>query len=501
MKNVSAAYDASKVKLLNSEYTAMMNQDDPSFKEFLEKDWEIMLLKSQLLEAEKRIRELANNSSKAIEKRPTMSSSETGSDDLSDSAVGEEASSPNLLCLKRIDFECKPGELVAVVGGVGSGKSSFINAILGEVRQVSGITAVKGRLAYFSQTPFILNATIRENILFGHINDESINEALYQRALDCCALRHDLELLPHGDATEIGEKGITLSGGQKARVALARAVYHQADITLIDDALAAVDAHVAVQLFEQAIVDELLKPGDSKMKRSVVLVTNAIQYLNHKQVDKIVVVHDGRIVEQGSYAELSSRAGSVFSRFLSVVSDTGVSAGELDKAAGHADSACAFKAPENVGEPQMSVDASNKRLMTEESRQMGHVSRDVYFAWFRASGGYWVPFLVLIMFTISEGMNVLSNWWLTYWSAHGSTAGSQVRFLLIYTGINVSSALIGFVRLIIMIVIGLTASRKLFDSMLAVILQAPMSFFDTTPVGRLINRFSKGKRSPVGCVR
>lgn len=120
-------------------------------------------------------------------------------------------------------MKCKPGEFIAVVGGVGCGKSSLINAIIGEVKEVSGITSIKGKLAYFSQNPFLMNASVKENILFGHVN-EPINEKLYQRAIECCALQHDLDLLPNGDDTEIGEKGITLSGGQKARIALARYV-------------------------------------------------------------------------------------------------------------------------------------------------------------------------------------------------------------------------------------------------------------------------------------
>lgn len=215
MDNVSAAYDSKKPKLSESD-------SHSSSQNVVDKDWEVALLEAQLQDAEERVRVLTGRTSSDI----------------------DEGGLSSLLCLKRIDFECNPGELVAVVGGVGSGKSSFLNAILGEVREVAGSTSVKGKLAYFSQSPFIMNATLRDNILFGHVS-EPIDEDLYERALDCCALRHDLELLPHGDDTEIGEKGVTLSGGQKARVALARAVYHCADVTLIDDALSAVDAHVA----------------------------------------------------------------------------------------------------------------------------------------------------------------------------------------------------------------------------------------------------------------
>ena len=211
LDSVTAAYDSKKPS------------GDGVNKELVEKDWEVSLLRSQLREAERAIRELAGQTSNMDEE-----SFETGTP----------------LCLKRVDLTCKPGELIAVVGGVGCGKSSVLAAILGEVRKASGRVVVSGNLAYHSQTPFIMNATVRDNILFGHV-DDPVDEVRYQRALDVCALRHDLELLPSGDGTEIGEKGVTLSGGQKARVALARAVYHGADITLIDDALSAVDAHVA----------------------------------------------------------------------------------------------------------------------------------------------------------------------------------------------------------------------------------------------------------------
>jgi len=176
MENVSAAYDSKKPRDKNNNRSSISEQIEDA-------DWKLALLRSQLQEAEKHIRELIGRQSSGI----------------------DEDTAPSLLCLKRIDFECRAGEVVAVVGGVGCGKSSFVNAILGEVRELAGSTAVKGTLAYFSQSPFIMNASLRDNILFGHV-DEPFDEERYQRALDCCALRHDLELLPHGDETEIGEK-------------------------------------------------------------------------------------------------------------------------------------------------------------------------------------------------------------------------------------------------------------------------------------------------------
>jgi ABC-type proline/glycine betaine transport system ATPase subunit len=131
--------------------------------------------------------------------------------------------------------------------------------------------------------------------------------------------------------TEIGEKGITLSGGQKARVALARAVYHSADVTLVDDALCAVDAHVAKHLFDEVVTGELLQSSDDDRKRSVILVTNAIQFLNNPRVDRIVVLGDGRVVEQGTYAALAGKSDSVFARFLSVLNETGIDGSMLEQ--------------------------------------------------------------------------------------------------------------------------------------------------------------------------
>jgi ATP-binding cassette subfamily C (CFTR/MRP) protein 1 len=162
-----------------------------------EKEWEVSLLRSQLREAERKIRELSGQSSLSFAEE--------------EQATGDAGVSAPL-CLKRVDLECHPGDLVAVVGGVGSGKSSVLAAILGEVRNVAGNVDVTGTLAYHSQIPFIMNATVRDNILFGHV-DEPVDEDMYRRALDASALRHDLDLLPNGDMTEIGEKGVTLSGG------------------------------------------------------------------------------------------------------------------------------------------------------------------------------------------------------------------------------------------------------------------------------------------------
>jgi ATP-binding cassette, subfamily C (CFTR/MRP), member 1 len=203
MTNVSAAYESLKNQNGDGSHDHS-NTANPLASELAEKTWELSLLKSQLEEAEKKINELM---AAKRQKTGIASRSTTLSEDDDPESVGYLSTS--MLCLKRINFECGPGALVAVIGGVGCGKSSLINAILGEVRELAGKTEVSGRLAFFSQTPFILNATVKANILFSHVN-EPVDEVKYQRALECCALKHDLQMLPSGDQTEIGEKGITL---------------------------------------------------------------------------------------------------------------------------------------------------------------------------------------------------------------------------------------------------------------------------------------------------
>lgn len=501
--NGSFAYESRKPKLPDSDADS-----DPLVKELIDREWEVSLLKSQLQDAENRIRELS---------RKDCSETEVDS-------VMEDSSQANLLCLKRINFECKRGELVAIVGGVGCGKSSMLNAILGEVRSLSGETAVKGSLSYFSQNPFLLNATVRDNILFGHTN-ESVDESRYQRALTCCALRHDLQLLPAGDMTEIGEKGITLSGGQKARVALARAVYHAADICLLDDPLAAVDAHVGRDLFQQCIVDELLlNKGVTTPyggRRTVILATNALQYLSSPVVDRIVVMQNGQIAEQGTYKELSMKS-TIFSRFLDVLAATGVSPTStdgcdvdglsesepstaslnllVDPSGQVSETAEVIKGSPQQNRPSRRRSSIKKddtvttdgALMTDElrERETGHVSASAYIAWARAAGGTWIPFVIIAIYVTVEGMNVLSKWWLTYWSERGGS-DSQLHFLAIYALINFFAILGSLARLLFVVVCGLRASRKVFSRLLDVILRAPMSFFDTTPIGRITNRFSK----------
>ena len=258
------------------------------------------------------------------------------------------------------------------------------------------------------------------------------------------------------------------SGGQKARVALARAVYHNADISLIDDALSAVDAHVAKHLFEQCICGELMTSKSGK-KRSVVLVTNALQFLKHPRVDKIVVINDGRIVEQGAYQELASVSDSLFARFLAVIEDTGIKTDEIvdDDAAEEdiseimgrsSERRVSTKARKSEGS-KGGEETKKTTLMTEEARSIGHVGLDVYLAWAKAAGGYWVPCALIFLFGAVEGINVVAKWWITHWSSHASS-GSQIGFLEVYALINMGFVFSTFCAMVLLVFIGMKASQN-----------------------------------------
>ncbi|KAJ2792502.1 hypothetical protein H4R20_006741, partial [Coemansia guatemalensis] len=253
---------------------------------------------SQAIASSRRITDFLTSSEidfAAVDRRPyDRNSSGSAADDVIVDIKGGSFkwSSAEQPAIRDIDIQCRRSELLAVIGRVASGKSSLVSAILGDMIKCSGSATVCGSIAYVAQQPWILNATLRDNILFGSDYDP----AFYSRVIDACALRQDVDALPAGDMSEIGERGINLSGGQKMRVSLARAVYARADVYILDDPLAAVDAHVSKHIFTH-----VLGPRGMLQSRARILVTNAVQYLN--SVDNIVMLCDGRIIEQGSTAQ------------------------------------------------------------------------------------------------------------------------------------------------------------------------------------------------------
>lgn len=263
---------------------------------------------------------------------------------------------------------------------------------------------------------------------------------------------------------------------------MARAVYHDADVSLLDDCLSAVDAHVGRDLFDHCIVKTLLGRGPdtnkSKRKNTVILVTNALQYLSHPLVDRIVVLEHGVVVECGSYAELSGRKDSQFQTLLSAFTDgmSGDYGGgkhqfEADTAAdpdseqltlADVDLNASERQPTKLHHGEEVDEKKQQKLMSDEmaEREVGKVGREVYLTWANAAGGLWVIPVVLLIFALGEATSILSNWWLTYWSHTADTSSSsQLYFLGIYGIINVSAIFAEFLRQVVVVLFGLQASK------------------------------------------
>nr|GMD83307.1 ABC transporter C family member 2-like [Ipomoea batatas] len=387
--------------------------------------------------------------------------------------------------LSNINLDIPIGSLVAVVGGTGEGKTSLISAMLGEVPAVTDASvAIRGTVAYVPQISWIFNATVRDNILFG----SQFERARYDKAIDVTALEHDLELLPGGDLTEIGERGVNISGGQKQRVSMARAVYSNSDVYIFDDPLSALDADVGRQVFEKCIRGEL-------RGRTRVLVTNQLHFLS--QVDRIIVVHDGTVKEEGTFEYLSNN-GAIFQRLME-------NAGKMEE---YADDNNEFidmvgdktSKPVNGETNASSKDAgeTNKKkegksiLIKQEERETGVVSWNVLARYKNALGGAWAVLILLMCYVSTEVLRVASSMWLSFWTDESSsTRYSSGFYNLIYSVLSFAQVFVTLVNSFWLITSSLAAARRLHDAMLNSILRAPMVFFHTNPLGRIINRFAK----------
>lgn len=430
-----------------------------------------------------------------------------------DSEVGE--------CLKNINLTVEEGSLVAIVGQVGAGKSSILSAILGEMIKVKGQVNVKGSVAYVPQQAWIQNNSVQNNILFS----KPMRSDYYQQVIKACALQPDLEMLPSGDATEIGENGINLSGGQKQRVSLARAVYHDTDIYLLDDPLSAVDSNVGKHLFDQVIGNTGLLKNKTR-----VLVTHGIHWL--PKVDKIVVLTNGCITEVGTYEELLNHAGPfaefltayltndkeesdedpevrktkemILQRLVSVTSDEDgdgrrLSESESEKGLLLRQKSLTMK--EEKMEDKSRIQKGSHKLIEEEKAEIGNVKLGVFLTYARAIG---MPYfaLYMVLYIMFMGVSIFSNTWISYWTEDQTLnnvtvlGNSSLRrekndyYFGVYGGLGAAQAALIVLIQLIFVYRTIIASRSLHQRMLHNIVRSPMSFFDTTPTGRIVNRFS-----------
>ena len=376
---------------------------------------------------------------------------------------------PRLLAISRASLSAESKQMVAIVGPVGSGKSSLLSALLGDMHALWGEVNIRGSVAYCAQRPFIQNATLRNNVLFGL----PLDEARYARCLADCALQEDLAALPSGDLTEIGERGINLSGGQKARVALARALYADKAVYLLDDVLAAVDSRTGAHLFQS--IARLRSEG-----KCVLFVTSAVQLLRSSAADKVVVLEAGRVTEEGSYASLVC-AGGLFARMAAVSKESELARSETDDEAPSSSSRLV---------PGAAVAAPDVRLVEDEERNTGDVGWRVYGLWAEAAGGTGVLVALVSLFCLAELVNIAASWWLSYWSEHKDTRVPWL-YLGVYIFINAVVSAFMMLRELFMRLRSWRAGKTLHAQMLAAVVHAPMAFFDATLLGRLTNRFSK----------
>uniref|UniRef100_A0A673VW37 ATP-binding cassette sub-family C member 5 n=1 Tax=Salmo trutta TaxID=8032 RepID=A0A673VW37_SALTR len=356
------------------------------------------------------------------------------------------------------------GKLTGICGSVGSGKTSLISAILGQMTLLEGKVAVNGDFAYVAQQAWILNATLRDNILFGKEYEEE----------SACCLRPDLAILPNADLTEIGERGANLSGGQRQRISLARALYSDRAIYILDDPLSALDAHVGNHIFNNAIKKQL-------RHKTIIFVTHQLQYL--VDCDDVIFMREGSITEQGSHEDLMRLNRDYAAMFNNL----------------------------QLGETSF-IEVSGTgvcQLMQVEERRRGSVPWSVYGVYIQASGGALAFLLILALFVLNVGSTAFSNWWLSYWIKQGSgnttvlvgnssVVSESMRdnpLMQRYAGVYASSMgvmlLLKLLRGIIFVKGTLQASSRLHEELFRKILRSPMKFFDTTPTGRILNRFSK----------
>ncbi|KAJ2514082.1 hypothetical protein H4217_005958 [Coemansia sp. RSA 1939] len=434
--------------------------------------------------------------------------------------------------LDNINFTVGIGEHLAVIGSVGSGKSSLASALLGDMKRDQGRATIRGDVAYVAQQPWIMNATLRDNILFGLQYDSEF----YSYVVEACALLPDFENLPAGDLTEIGEKGINLSGGQNARVSLARAVYSRADVYILDNPMSAVDAHVGKHIFEH-----VLGPSGLLRSRTRIHITSAIPYI--KRCDSVVLLQDGIQLESGSVEDLMECRGEVYKLVQKYGGDSPSNAAEVASSTILSTSTTSLKAVGRASTPssrssltndsdgkqlgRRSIDSfppSSNRLLQRTTMQpvangsephnvliekevsaVGKVSMSSYTSYLRDctfSGAI----IYAVGIVVNQGMLVLSNVWLKIWStaneAHESDDSSKAPphslafYMSVYAGLGLCAAAASYIRFdTLWQVCVANSARATHNKMLNAVFCAPKSYFDTTQQGRILQRFSRDQGS------
>ncbi|XP_020936935.1 multidrug resistance-associated protein 4-like isoform X3 [Sus scrofa] len=376
-------------------------------------------------------------------------------------------------------------------------KSSLLSAVLGELPPGQGQVTVRGRIAYVPQQPWLFPGTVRSNILFG----KKYEKDRYEKVLKACALEEDLQLLVGRDLTVVGDRGTPLSAGQKARISLARAVYQDADIYLLDDPLSALDAGVSRHLFEQCICQALCE-------KITILVTHQLQYL--KDASQILILKDGKIMKKGTYVEFP-KPGVDFEDILLKTNEEAEPSRVPDSPTLRGQPSESSVQPQESPRPSLEdaapedQDTENTQVaLSLESRSEGKVDFKAYKDYFTA-GAHWNIIIFLILVNIAAQVSyVLQDWWLSSWANEQSTlyamAYGKGKEILIpdpgwyftpYSVLTAGTVLFGISRSLLMFYVLVNSSQTLHKQMLESVLRAPVLFFDRNPTGRILNRFSK----------
>lgn len=381
--------------------------------------------------------------------------------------------------IKDISFELQSRQMVGIVGNVGSGKSTLLSVIIGELELMHGHVELLGKISYAPQEPWIFQASIRDNILFV----ESYDEQRYRAVVHACQLDCDIALLPNGDATVVGERGISLSGGQKARISLARAVYRQADIYLFDDPLAAVDSRVGKLLMEKCFNRFLA----DKLR---ILVTHHVQLL--QTADHLMLFESGRIIQQGSYAQLRD-----------VIEKHAVLDIEAIESEKQQVKRVLSQVDRNSQLLQNGGQAEDKPTENEniyaEGQQQGAVTFDTYKAYFQALGAPILVCLILFLFLLARACQALMDIFISRWSTSEENRGNDTpeqfeqtrdRMVIWYSVLLLCTLALHLLRTFGFFLLCLRISLQLHNLIFAGIIRARMYFFNTNPSGRILNRFS-----------
>ncbi|XP_032761259.1 ATP-binding cassette sub-family C member 9 [Rattus rattus] len=400
-----------------------------------------------------------------------------------------------LATLSNIDIRIPTGQLTMIVGQVGCGKSSLLLAILGEMQTLEGKVYWNNRsrysVAYAAQKPWLLNATVEENITFG----SSFNRQRYKAVTDACSLQPDIDLLPFGDQTEIGERGINLSGGQRQRICVARALYQNTNIVFLDDPFSALDIHLSDHLMQEGILKFLQDD-----KRTVVLVTHKLQYLTH--ADWIIAMKDGSVLREGTLKDIQTKDVELYEHWKTLMNRQDQ---ELEKDMEADQTTLERKTLRRAmysreAKAQMEDEDEEEEEEEDEDDNMSTVMRLRTKMpwktcwWYLTSGGFFLLFLMIFSKLLKHSVIVAIDYWLATWTSEYSINDPGKADQTFYVaGFSILCGAGIFLCLVTSLTVewmGLTAAKNLHHNLLNKIILGPIRFFDTTPLGLILNRFS-----------